>query len=337
MVFPQEPQRGPGSSDASLIGQLRSLRERQNPHSLFVILANLFFSFTLAVDIALQRPGLDPWVHWVLLAFTLGLAAIALLIGRALPIAVGLCGVGVFTVASIYFLSPLGDPQSAVSSGQELPILALYLGWFVRRPFGRVLMLALSATFLLVIFMNPIFQSGGVLGVPSAVQMLLMALFCFEIGSMLWRRSQRRITTDQLTNVLNRAGFFERLGRDLARADRTRVPMCLAVVDFDYFKELNDTHGHHAGDEALRHTVGEWQDSLRTSDVIGRTGGDEFAILLDRIDAHGANQIMQRLRQSSAYPWTWGIAQVRPGDTDESLFSRADQQLYRSKARRGEA
>lgn len=313
------------------------LMHRQSPHSLFVILANLFFSFTLLLDIALQRPGIDPWVLWVLLLFTLSIAVIALLAGRSLPVGVGLCGVGVFTVASIYFLSPLGDVQSAVSSGQELPILALYLGWFVRRPFGRVALIVLSAIFFAVIFTNPIFQVTGVLGVPSAVQMLLMAFFCFEIGSMLWRRSLRRITTDQLTGVLNRAGFFDRLDRDLARADRSRVPTCLAVIDFDRFKELNDTFGHQAGDEALQRTIDEWQDKLRSGDVIGRTGGDEFAILLDRIDAHGAIQIMQRLRQGAAHPWTWGIAQLRPGDTNESLFSRADQQLYRAKAQREEA
>lgn len=307
---------------------------RQNPHSVFCVAAGLLFSATLVLDLAIHRPGLDPIALWVLLAFCLTFTAVAMLMGERFPSYVGLACVVVFTAASIYFFGPWGDEQAAVSSAQELPILALYLGWFVRRPLGRVIMLTSIALMVIAIATNPLFWATGTLGVPTGVQMIVIALFCFEVGSMLWRHSERRISTDQLTGALNRAGFLKRLDRELGRS-RGNVPLTLVVVDFDYFKQLNDTQGHAAGDRALIETVGLWKESLRTGDVVGRTGGDEFALLLDRTDAHGAQQTVVRLHEASAYSWSWGIAQARPGDTSETLFARADDILYRFKRNRG--
>lgn len=310
------------------------LRKRHDPHSMYLATVAGFMSFTLVLDVWLHRGQADTWVLVAMLFGTLSLGIAALWMGARLPRWTGLAAVGVFTLATVYFLSPLGDVQSAVASAQELPIVALYLGWFVPRPLGRIVFVVITAVLVTVMALNPVFSRSGPLGVATAVQAVLMALLCFEIGSILWRRLQRRITTDHLTGVLNRAGFFQRLARARERAARTAVPLCLAVIDFDDFKQLNDTLGHHAGDEALHAAVAEWQAALRPGDVIGRTGGDEFAILLHRVDAHEAIQIMERLRADASYAWTWGVAQVRAGDTDEALFIRADRQLYLAKDRR---
>lgn len=304
---------------------------RQDAHSLFVAAAGLLFAATLVIDLVLQRPGLSAWVLWALLAFCLSLAATAAILGRRFPIAVGLCCVVTFVLASVYFLSPWGDVQSTVSSAQELPILALYLGWFVPRPLGRIVMLSATALIVAATAINPLFRPDGGLGAPTAVQMVVIALFCFEIGSRLWRRSERRLTTDPLTGALNRAGFLDRLGREIARSQRSGTPLSLVVIDFDRFKELNDTRGHAAGDRALVETVGVWRDGIRSSDAIGRTGGDEFAILLDRTDAAGAQRIAGRLRAASSHSWSWGVAQVRGDDDAEAVFARADRILYESK------
>lgn len=318
----------------SLSTEFRSLITRQNPHSVFAAGAALLFSITLILDLLSNRPEIDPITLWVLLAFCLALTLAAVLLGRRFPPAVGLSCVIVFTCATIYFFSPWGDEQAAVSSAQELPILALYLGWFVRRPLGRIIMLCATALILVAVITNPLFGPEGTLGVPTGVQMIVIALFCFEIGSMLWKRSERRITTDQLTGTLNRAGFMGQLEHELARALRTGIPLCLVVVDFDSFKQLNDTRGHAEGDRALVESVRVWREGVRSGDVIGRTGGDEFALLLDRTDATTAQQVMQRLHDASPHPWSWGIAQARPGDTSEALFARADDILYRFKRRR---
>lgn len=315
-------------------GQIAQLWARQNPHSFFAAAAGLFFSTTIVIDILLDRPGIDAIMLWALLAFCLTLTGVAILLGRRFPLAAGLVCIAVFIIASVLFIGPWGDVQSAISSAQELPILALYLGWFVPRPAGRILMLILTVVLAVSIALNADFQPGGIFGLPTAVQTIVIALFCFEIGSMLWRKSEREMTVDPLTGALNRAGFLRRLSRELSRYERRGYPLCLVVIDFDYFKQLNDTQGHSAGDRALTENVAAWMSGIRTGDVIGRTGGDEFAILLGRADAVEAQRIVRRLRESSPHSWSWGIAQARSGDSAETLFARADSTLYSYKRAR---
>lgn len=314
--------------------QLSEFWARQNPHSLFTAGAGLLLSITVIIDLLLDRPGIDPALYWLLLAFSLTFAGIAVLLGRDFPVTVGFVCVAVFTGASIYFTGPMGDRQSAISSAQEVPILALYLGWFVARPLGRILMLIITALFAVSFALNPDFYPNGVLGVPTAVQTLIIALFCFEIGSMLWRKSERRITIDPLTRVRNRAGFFLVLEKALARSERSGHPVSLVMIDLDGLKQLNDTAGHSAGDDALVETVRHWKSELRAADLIGRTGGDEFALLLARTDAYEAQRIVRRLRASAPHGWSWGVAQSRPGDDVQSILRRADDILYAFKRAR---
>jgi diguanylate cyclase (GGDEF)-like protein len=299
----------------------------------FVVAAGLLLSVTLIIDLVLQRPGIDQATLWLLLAFCLTFTMSALLLGERFPPVIGLICVMVFIAATIYFVSPWGDEQSAVSSAQELPILALYLGWFVRRPLGRIIMLVSTALIVVAVAANPLFRSDGLLGVPTAVQTIIVALLCFEVGSLLWRWSERRIDTDVLTGALSRTAFLERLDRKLSRIPRA-APFCLVVMDFDDFKQLNDTQGHAAGDAALIATVEGWRSGIRAGDVVGRTGGDEFALILDRLDARDARPIVERLRRESPHSWSWGIAQALPGDDGETIFGRADRALYEMKRER---
>jgi diguanylate cyclase (GGDEF)-like protein len=310
-------------------GGLARLRARQNPHSLFVAAAGVLFGFTLVIDIVLNRPGLPLWVLWLLLGVCLALPVVAITMGRRFPVWLGFSAVVVFTAASLYFLSPWGDEQWAVASAQELPILALYLGWFVPRPLGRVLMSAITALLVLALVLNPMFHVDGVLGLPTGVQIIVITVLCFEVGSLLLRQSERRITTDQLTGVQTRGAFLERLDHDLSRARREDAPsLSIVLIDFDGFKQLNDTQGHAAGDAVLSGTVARWRSVLRAEDVIGRLGGDEFALLLEHSDVACAELVVGRLRGVSSHAWSWGIARAEPGDDLKSILARADEALY---------
>lgn len=325
-------------SEMTLFGRARKLlsaiKQRQNPHSFFLAGAAVLLSTTLFSNFFFDRSELSVGMNIVLILLCWSVGAIALYFGKRLPQWVGLIAAGMFFLSTLYFIGPMNNAESAIASGQELSLIALYFGWFLRPLVGRILMTVISIVVIIVVASNPVFHPGGELGVATAVQMFIVMLFCFEVGSLLWRESRRKVHTDLLTGALNREGFLERLDRELTIITRSAAPMCLVVLDFDYFKRLNDTKGHAAGDAALAETVRYLKNQLRASDVVGRTGGDEFAIMLSRTDATATQRVMKRLRASSPFAWSWGIAQARTTDTAESLFERADNQLYRQKRRR---
>jgi diguanylate cyclase (GGDEF)-like protein len=107
-------------------------------------------------------------------------------------------------------------------------------------------------------------------------------------------------TTDPLTRALNRRAFMERGGAEMARAARYRRDVSLLLIDLDHFKAINDTHGQAAGDAVLR-AVGEaLSDKLRQTDLWGRVGGEEFAVMLVETGAAGAAVVADRLRRHFA-------------------------------------
>jgi diguanylate cyclase (GGDEF)-like protein len=143
--------------------------------------------------------------------------------------------------------------------------------------------------------------------------------------------------TDPLTGCLNRRGFDERVAAELAAADRDGTPVTLVLLDLDHFKDVNDAHGHVAGDELLAWAGRELRAEVRDRDVVGRLGGDEFALLLVGSDAAEAaaslDRIRQRLRPSA--PCSLGRATF-PQDAGDAagLASVADRRLYADKAAR---
>lgn len=148
-----------------------------------------------------------------------------------------------------------------------------------------------------------------------------------------------RATTDELTGLLNRGAWYAQLDVALARSTRNGRPVSVVVLDVDGLKKLNDSRGHFAGDELLTSMTQVWQDALRPSDVLGRIGGDEFAVILDGASESDARWVVARLalalgvgRSASAGVATWDGAEA-----PEVLVARADDAMYRSKRARGAA
>jgi diguanylate cyclase len=148
---------------------------------------------------------------------------------------------------------------------------------------------------------------------------------------------------DQLTGSLNRRGLDDVFERELARADRRGTPLCVALLDLDNFKRLNDTYGHLAGDAALKHLVAVVKDSLRSMDVIARLGGEEFVILLPETPVEAAAQTMTRLQRELTrhfflhenekllITFSAGVALRLPGEDQTALIHRADRAMYKAK------
>jgi diguanylate cyclase len=151
------------------------------------------------------------------------------------------------------------------------------------------------------------------------------------------------VREDQLTGSLNRRGLEDVFERELARAGRRDSPLCIAMLDLDDFKKINDTYGHTAGDEALIHLVRVIKDTLRTMDVIARFGGEEFLIVLPDTDLGEAEQTITRLQRELTkqifmhnhtrllMTFSAGLAQRNENEDQTSMIRRADSALYMAK------
>jgi diguanylate cyclase (GGDEF)-like protein len=191
--------------------------------------------------------------------------------------------------------------------------------------------------------------------IPTAVWVALGAAFALMlafagIALRSGRRARRRekefaaisaaALTDALTGIFNRRGFTEAAERELARASRYDRPFVLAYVDVRGLKSVNDTEGHLMGDELIKTVAGLMKESGRADDVVGRIGGDEFALLLAEQTAESAGPVIRRIRARVAearaemeisVPWelTIGVASFPDdGKTLEELLDVSDRRLY---------
>ncbi|MDR2072160.1 MAG: GGDEF domain-containing protein [Spirochaetaceae bacterium] len=154
---------------------------------------------------------------------------------------------------------------------------------------------------------------------------------------------------DPLTGIFNRQSFIDRATMDLKEAARFSIPCCLALMDIDHFKQFNDTYGHLAGDETLRHVVKVISSGLRKNDFLGRYGGEEFIIFFSRIDKSSGLTVVERLRKIlSETPMamenglvpvyaSFGVVEnsmetfTEDGEYVKKLISDADTALYAAK------
>ncbi len=148
---------------------------------------------------------------------------------------------------------------------------------------------------------------------------------------------------DQLTNSLNRRGLDEAFEREQARAERYNTPLSIAMLDLDDFKKFNDTQGHEAGDEALVHVVKIIRDTLRSMDVIGRFGGEEFVVILPDTPSNEAISVVSRLQkeltkrifvynnQKFFMTFSAGVATRTADEALVDTVKRADAAMYRAK------
>ena len=139
--------------------------------------------------------------------------------------------------------------------------------------------------------------------------------------------------TDELTGLPNRRGWNRELDIALSTADRRDAPLCVALIDVDFFKAVNDQLGHQAGDRLLKSAAAAWRSTLRPADVLARPGGDEFSLLLPDCDLDCAQTVLERLREATPAGSTCsiGVAEWEPGEAPEELITRADRALYGAK------
>ncbi|WP_373387639.1 diguanylate cyclase domain-containing protein [Pseudomonas alcaligenes] len=195
-------------------------------------------------------------------------------------------------------------------------------------------------------------EEGALAGIRHTLYLNL--LICALISALVLflvylatRRYQQRIaalaTTDMLTGLPNRRGFDLLAGQALQEAQRELSPLSALLIDLDHFKQLNDTHGHLAGDQVLRGFAHSLQGNLRQSDIICRWGGEEFILLLKGTGSSTARQLAEKIRQQTAeqlfqfngvnlrITTSIGLTELQGEDSLDRLIARADRALYRAK------
>jgi diguanylate cyclase len=148
---------------------------------------------------------------------------------------------------------------------------------------------------------------------------------------------------DQLTGALNRRGMDEAMDREIKRADRQQTPISLALLDIDNFKNLNDTLGHQAGDQALVHLTTVIKETLRPTDEVARYGGEEFIIIMSETGLEDAMASVSRLQREltkkffmhnndrKLITFSAGVALRTPDESAEDIIARADKAMYQAK------
>lgn len=276
-----------------------------------------------------------------------------------------LCAAAVYTYTTLAVLND-GLTSPATVWFASVPVLAMLLlqtraaiGWTVT---SLIVILALAiARELGVRFsieVTPVglrfLQVSGLMGLVTCVCMLVAVLKRVELNAKVQLheanlRLERQATTDGLTGITNRRGFDKLLDDEWRRHQRLQLPLSLALIDADLFKQYNDVCGHLAGDDCLRTIAEVIQTSLRRGgDVAARYGGEEFAVILPNTNEPGAFAIAEQIRlriKMLAIPHprssvdtcvtiSTGLATITPHDGESVLdvLREADVALYRAKA-----
>ena len=175
---------------------------------------------------------------------------------------------------------------------------------------------------------------------------ILLCGFARDITERIQLQEELRqlATTDELTGLANRRHFLELAQNEYRRAQRFQHPLSIALIDIDHFKDINDSHGHSAGDHVLRAMSKVFLKNIREIDVLARLGGDEFVLLLPAASSSQAYEVVERARTALNQPISIsdtsasitirisvGIASLTHDETFDGFMIRADQALYRAK------
>ena len=171
---------------------------------------------------------------------------------------------------------------------------------------------------------------------------------CIERDMTRYKKIERQLANmalfDSLTGSLNRPAFYQHAKKEFARSKRYYRPLSVIMLDIDHFKRINDQYGHQGGDQVLQIFAEACQEIIRSTDVMGRVGGEEFALLLPDTPMRAAFNLAERLRERiNKYPYlagdmlievtaSLGVAELQRDDADfKALLQRADEALYGAK------
>lgn len=248
---------------------------------------------------------------------------------RWLYLFIVVAAVGLFLLAFFFDLSEADEAGAAAAS-----IYFLTSG-FIAFSFGpgtaRMLTLLLG-----VILGAGMFAGGHGEHIGAWLILGVAALVGVDILSRSVSSVRSTAVTDPLTGLQNRIGLVNETDRAIAICRRLNQPLSLVHIDLDDFKEVNDREGHAQGDKILRLCADSWTGVIRKGDILARIGGDEFLLVLPGSDSDDARRLMGVLKEESPVNWSFGVAELAPGEELQACVDRADAELYTQKAERGQ-
>jgi diguanylate cyclase (GGDEF)-like protein len=233
-----------------------------------------------------------------------------------------------------------GFNESAVAAYS--PVVLLPVFWFALYGTRPQLLIAVIGVGLTYAVPSPALSGDGYPAtelIAALLWMVIAGIAGFTLSELVRQREllaarlELTARTDALTGLPNRRAWDEALEREMLHAARAEAPLCMALLDLDFFKQFNDQNGHPAGDSHLKEVAALWRARLRSADLIARYGGEEFALLLTATDAFQAQQVVETLRDCVPLDETVsaGIAQWDGSESGAELFARADAALYEAK------
>jgi diguanylate cyclase (GGDEF)-like protein len=231
----------------------------------------------------------------------------------------------VITLLNSFLVTRAATTGGAVIDAFAYVWLTVYVAAFFPRawaPFGILVSAGFGAG-LLVADLPAMFTAWLLLTIS--------VLTAGAVVSQVSRMMQGRMSTDVLTGALNRSGLQEAGRRLHLRRRRDAGALSVAALDLDGFKAINDTGGHATGDRLLAEASAAWRDVLRHDDVLARTGGDEFIVLMPNTSPDEAAAVVERLRAAHPVAWSAGITDWRADETLADCLERADRELYAAK------
>ncbi len=220
-----------------------------------------------------------------------------------------------------------------IAAGAVFAIVALH---FLAKPFFAVVLGSgrTAQDYITSVYALLSQASTGILLTAAGLLLLLLTLHSIV------RESQSAAETDELSGLANRRGFDLRCGRILAKAGDSAGPMAVVMFDIDHFKRINDTYGHPAGDAVIRGFAQLLRREVPQAAVIGRMGGEEFAVLFSRTGTDGAWRHAEAVRIAAAryaesnppaFTVSGGVSALRRGEGLSEAMRRADKALYQAK------
>lgn len=259
------------------------------------------------------------------------LAVAALLVWLVLPrlgrwmIDVWVLLLSVVICAGAYY----GASASAqLAAAMALCLLAAYCAYFL--PLGEMLLQValMNVMFVAVSVASPQLDSPLYTGIV-VVTLIALAWMVSQLAALLAAAAVR----DPLTGVLNRRGLIEAAELVHAVVQRSDRRTSIVAIDLNDFKGYNDRHGHPAGDRLLVDVAASWRGVLRSADILARTGGDEFILVLADTDTAAAHGLLARLHEASHVRWSAGVVDWPADESFIDAAHRADKALYLAKAR----